>query len=73
MIHFGDHPPSHFHGRYGGHHARYALDGTRLDGRLPRRAENLIAEWASLHGGELGASWNRALRNEAPGTIEPLP
>lgn len=72
LMYFGDHAPPHFHARYGGYEARYLLNGTKLDGHLPRRAEALLVEWAKLHVDELGACWARASRNEPPGTIEPL-
>ncbi|HKX74069.1 MAG TPA: DUF4160 domain-containing protein [Acidimicrobiia bacterium] len=73
LMFFGDHHPPHFHARYGSHVARVALEGTLLDGQLPRRAQRLIREWTSLHQQELAACWERAVRHEPPGTIEPLP
>jgi hypothetical protein len=71
-MYFGDHPPPHFHARYGGFEARYLLDGTRLDGHLPRRADALTIEWAKQHLDDLAGCWERASRHELPGTIEPL-
>ena len=73
LMFFGDHRPPHFHARYAGHKARLALDGTLLDGHLPRRAARLVREWAQLHTDELTACWDRAVKHEPPGTIEPLP
>jgi len=70
---FGDHNPPHLHVRYGGQKARVALDGTILAGYLPRRAAKLVGEWAVLHEDELARCWERAVNNEPPGTIEPLP
>lgn len=72
LMFFGDHDPPHFHARYGGDVARIALDGTLLDGDVPRRARRLIREWTSLHQQELEACWAPAVRHEPPGTIEPL-
>ena len=69
---FGDHNPPHFHARYAGRRARVALDGSVLDGDLPQRAKRLIREWASLHETELEACWERAVRHQQPGTIDPL-
>ena len=34
---------------------------------------DLVAEWAALHRVELSANWERARREEALETIEPLP
>ncbi len=73
LMFFNDHAPPHFHARYAGHQGRFALDGTKIDGDLPRRAENLITDWVALHGDELATCWERAVRNETPGTIDPLP
>lgn len=69
-----DHPPPHFHVRYGEHRARVAIDsGVLLDGRLPRRVERLVGKWAELHRGELKENWRRIERSLPPETIEPLP
>lgn len=73
LMFFGDHNPPHFHARYGGRAARVALDGTVLDGQLPRRATRLIKEWAELHRDELADCWDRVVNHEPPGRIEPLP
>ena len=72
-MYFGDHGPPHFHATYAGRWGRLALDGTILAGNLPVRAERLIRKWARVHRSELRACWDRASRNEPPGTIEPLP
>ncbi|MCH7899948.1 MAG: DUF4160 domain-containing protein [Acidobacteria bacterium] len=73
LMFFGDHNPPHFHVRYSGHAARIALDGTVLEGDLPRRALRLVGEWGRLHQSELEACWERTVNHEPPGTIEPLP
>jgi len=68
-----DHPPPHFHVRYGEYHARVAIDtGDVLDGRLPPRVERLVRQWAELHRGELGDNWARIERSLPPNRIEPL-
>jgi Domain of unknown function (DUF4160) len=72
LMFFGDHNPPHFHARYGGQVARIALDGTILDGQIPRRAVRLVREWIGIHQVELEACWGRAVNHEPPGTIEPL-
>ena len=68
-----EHPPPHFHAIYGDFRAQVALDGTILAGSLPRRASALVAEWATLHTGELAANWQRALAREPVANIDPLP
>jgi hypothetical protein len=73
-MYFDDHPPPHFHARYGEHEAQVAIaTGEPLNGNLPRRARALVAEWAQLHREELMADWARAERQEPLRRIEPLP
>ena len=47
---FNDHPPPHFHARYGGFEATVEIATLEvLEGQLPRRALNLVREWAMMH------------------------
>jgi len=73
-IFFDDHPPPHFHARYGEHDAQVSIaTGEVLNGTLPRRAHALVREWAGQHREELEANWELA-RQELPlATIAPLP
>ena len=73
-IYWRDHPPPHFHARYGGHAALIVIsDGSVYEGFLPRRALRLVRAWRELHVDELHEAWNRASHRDDPGTIEPLP
>lgn len=73
-MYFTDHPPAHFHARYGEYEAQIEVaTGRILTGSLPRRARNLVEEWASLHRAELEANWLRASQEDSLATIEPLP
>ena len=73
-MYYDDHPPPHFHARYGEDQAQVLIaTGEVLQGSLPRRALGLVQEWAGLHRGELEADWLRAERREPLATIEPLP
>ena len=72
-LYFRDHPPPHFHARYGGSEALISIEElTVVEGSLPPRALGLVMEWASLHQAELREAWNRARNHEAPGKIDPL-
>jgi hypothetical protein len=72
-MYWGDHGPPHFHARYSGHKASISIGGLSvLAGSLPPRALGLVMEWAALHERDLRAAWDRAAKNEAPGTIAPL-
>jgi hypothetical protein len=73
-MYFSDHPPPHFHAKYGEHVAEIAIDALELiDGWLPPRAVRLVIEWATLHQAELAGNWDRARAHEALDGIDPLP
>lgn len=72
-IYFRDHPPPHFHARYGDAEAIVAIQTALvLEGRLPPRVLGLVTEWASLHREALSRAWRRARDHRAPGAIDPL-
>jgi hypothetical protein len=72
-IYFRDHPPPHFHARYGGAEAIVAIEtGLVLEGRLPPRVLGLLTEWASLHREAPFRAWRRARQHRPAGTIDPL-
>jgi Domain of unknown function (DUF4160) len=73
-MYFRDHPPPHFHARYGDHVAEIAIDALELsDGWLPPRALRLALEWAAQHQDELRANWDRARAHQQLVGIDPLP
>lgn len=73
-LYFEDHPPPYIHARYGEHESKVLIaTGETIEGLLPRRATNLVQEWAALHRTELEECWSRSIQGESPGTIEPLP
>jgi hypothetical protein len=54
QIYYGDHPPPHFHARYGSDVAKIAIETLQvIDGTLPKRALGLVLDWATLHRHEL--------------------
>jgi len=70
---FRDHAPPHFHVRYGDHKAVVDIQKLELlEGRLPRRALNLVLDWAELHRAELLENWNLCQALQAPNPIQPL-
>jgi len=69
-----DHPPPHFHVRYGEHRARVEIaTGEPLDGDLPPRVARLVCEWSELHRTGLEENWRRRERMLPPEKIDPLP
>lgn len=72
-MYFGDHPPPHFHVRYGEHKARFEIaSGERIDGERPPRAERLVRDWAALRRAELEENWRRCERRVPLEPVEPL-
>ncbi len=69
-LYWAEHPPPHFHARYGEH--RVAVDIATLE-VLRGRSMRLVREWGELHREELMVTWAHALAHEPLGTIEPLP
>ena len=70
---FNDHPPPHFHARYGEFEATIEIPTLNLlEGELPPRALKLVQEWAMMHREELLADWRLCRQNAPPARIEPL-
>jgi hypothetical protein len=60
-MYYDDHAPPHFHAYYSGEEATFRIsDVSLLEGRLPRRAESLVREWATRHREELAENWWKA-------------
>ena len=73
LMYYNDHPPPHFHVRYGGQRALVGIESlTLLEGRLSPRVLGLVVEWASMHQEELLADWEHARRQEPLEPIVPL-
>jgi hypothetical protein len=72
-MYFDDHPPPHFHAEYGDHEAVIQIRNLAIvAGALPARATGMVLEWAALHQRDLLSAWQRAVRREPLGKIEPL-
>ncbi|MEE9147812.1 MAG: DUF4160 domain-containing protein [Candidatus Tectomicrobia bacterium] len=72
-MNYNDHPPPHFHVRYGRQKALMAIDTfTLLRGQLSPRVLGLVVEWAAQHQAELAENWNLAVRQEPLEPIQPL-
>jgi len=66
------HRQPHFHVRFGGEEAVFALDGTLLEGDIGARAQRLIVEWCSERSDELQAAWERAAAGSEIPWVAPL-
>jgi hypothetical protein len=73
LMYYNDHPPPHFHVRYGGQRAIVGIESLAvLKGSLAPRVLGLVVEWASRHREELLEDWERARRQEPLQAIVPL-
>lgn len=72
-MYYNDHPPSHFHVRYGQQKALIAIETLSvLEGGLKPRTLGLVIEWASQHQSELMRDWELARQNVPLENIDPL-
>jgi Domain of unknown function (DUF4160) len=72
-LYYNDHPPPHFHVRYGQQKAIVSIRTLALlEGKLSSRVLGLVQEWAADHQAELMADWELARQNEPLESIEPL-
>jgi Domain of unknown function (DUF4160) len=73
-MYFNDHPPPHFHVRYGEYRATVGLDPVELqEGALPTRVLGLVSEWGRLHREALQNNWTQMATEGTFGPIDPLP
>ncbi|CAD5982575.1 hypothetical protein PCC9214_05006 [Planktothrix tepida] len=72
-MYYNDHPPPHFHVRYGKQKALISIStGEVLEGNLSPRLLKLIQEWTALYQNELLTNWELARQNLILNKIEPL-
>src|ERR1051325_1406674 len=58
-MYYDDHPPPHFHVRYGEYRAILEIETVAvLFGDLPHRVLGMVVEWAALHRAELDENWS---------------
>lgn len=70
---WNDHAPPHFHAYYGEFQGIIDIIELKMaEGDLPRRALNLILDWAELHQKELLIDWELCMQKQNPNKIEPL-
>jgi len=70
---FNDHAPPHFHARYGEFEATIDIDTLSVrQGELPRRALDLVQEWAIIHRAELAQNWRLCREKMPPEKVDPL-
>jgi hypothetical protein len=71
-MYYDDHPPPHFHARYGEYEVIVEIGTGAVDGRFPLRALRHVLEWQELHREALSAAWELAEAGEPLRRIAPL-
>ncbi len=67
---FNDHAPPHFHAIYAEYEATIDIETLSISsGNLPRRALELVLDWAELHQNELVEDWLLCKAKHQPKTI----
>lgn len=72
-MYHNDHPPPHFHVRYGSQHAVVEIEGlVVVEGHLSPRVRGLVTEWAKLNQDALRNDWLLAASRKPLSPIPPL-
>jgi hypothetical protein len=70
---FNDHAPPRFHVQYAEYKATVDISMLVISsGDLPRRAQELVLDWAELHQEELLEDWCLCMEKQHPKPIAPL-
>ena len=72
-MYYNDHPPAHFHAKYGDYRGVFTVSDLKLvEGQMPGRVISLVLEWAVQHRDELLDDWELAVQRKPLRKIEPL-
>ena len=72
-MYYREHPPSHFHAKYGENRIRVAIqDGQIMSGNFPNHAERHVLNWLELHRDKLTRNWELAAERKPLKQIDPL-
>ena len=64
---FNEHAPPHFHVEYAEYKASVNIQKLELmEGKLSRRAQELVLDWAELHQKELLEDWELCRQHQEP-------
>lgn len=66
------HNVPHLHAVFSGQEIVVGLDGTVIEGKIPKNKLNLLIAWMDIHRDELEANWALLMDGEAAFKIEPL-
>lgn len=68
----GKHNMPHIHAEYSGDEIVIALDGTILEGEIPKSRLKLLEAWMEIHREDLEANWKLLSNGEQFFRIDPL-
>jgi hypothetical protein len=68
----GKHHLPHIHAEYSGSEVVVSLDGTVLEGEIPRSKMKLLEAWMEIHKDDLEANWQLLSVGEQSFRIDPL-
>lgn len=68
----GKHNMPHIHAEYSGEEIVIALDGTILEGSIPKNRLKLLEAWMEIHREDLEANWKLLSNGEQFFRIDPL-
>lgn len=71
-MNYREHEPPHFHARYQDYEISVEIRSGIVEGRMPKRALQLLIEWAEQHQDELNANWQRVQQKQPLSPIPPL-
>ncbi len=71
-MYYREHPPPHFHAKYGEFEITVEIQSGVVEGRFPGRALGSLLEWHGLHQDELMDNWTLAEKKESLKKIPPL-
>ncbi|MCD7771340.1 MAG: DUF4160 domain-containing protein [Oscillospiraceae bacterium] len=68
----GKHNLPHIHAEYSGEEVVMALDGTVIEGSIPKNKMKLLEAWVEIHREDLEANWQLLSGGEQHFRIDPL-
>jgi hypothetical protein len=71
-MNYREHPPPHFHARYGEQEVTIEIETGIVTGKMSRRALQMIFTWLEMHQEALLENWERVENRQPLKTIPPL-